>query len=236
MRLGDVHLVRARLHADQREQPHRRAEVEDDAGLARGHEHRDERADRLRVEVGAQGIEEGRELLPRREHRRVRDEVRADRLHHLRAGEPLLRRGEVPLDEAWVEEALAEGLALGVHGRVHAALRVLRALLHRIRLLGRQFVHPIRVVHALDVQDHLQHLARLDEAAGCLDVVGLQLADLCEDGGRLLPLFALLQRAPKPVEPLWPIRPEVAASAASCSASSKYSAMRVPPFCSPTEM
>ena len=166
------------------------------------------RADDLGVRVGARRVEERVELEARREHGRVGEQVRGEGLGHHRLRVPLVLRPHRLVEQREVELGLAELLAHGAHRRVILLLRGLGALL-QVGLGRLGLVHPERVVHALDVEHHLQHLARLDQPPRRLHVVRLELAHLGEDGRALLPLLALLQRAAEAVEALGPVGLEV---------------------------
>ena len=102
----------------------------------------------------------------------------------------------------------AQLLAQRAHRRLVDLLRGLGALL-QFSLLGLGLLHPVGVIDSLDVEDHLQHLARLDQLARRLHVVRLQFDHLGEDRGRLLPLLALVQRGAEAVVALGPVGLEV---------------------------
>ena len=208
VRLDGVHQVGAGAERDERQQPHRRAHVQHDARGARRHEARHERAHRVAVRVGARRVEEGGELAARREHGRVGGEVGVEALCHHRVGVPLVGGGERGAQQREVERALAELLAHRRHRRHVRVLRLDDPLLER-RLGRRRLHHPVRVVDALGVHHHLQDVARLEQPAARLGVVGLELDDLREDGGALLVRLGRLERAAEAVVPLRPLRLEV---------------------------
>ena len=204
MGLAHVDLVRARLHREQRQQPHGRAQVQHHARLATRHEQRHCLTDDLGVGIGTRAVEQSLELRAWREDGRVRHQVRREGLDHRRVRVPLLALRHRALEQRKVEFTLAKLLAQAGHRLIILRLRRLGALL-QLGLLGRGLVHPVRIVDALHVEHHLQRLACLDQTTRRLDIIRFQFTHLCEHRSALLPLFRLHQRATETVEALGPV-------------------------------